>query len=169
MNLLIFFAIPLATILLAIVFQKVVKSPILVAIAFFAVYLITAFILSLLGIVDLGTALVATIIYTIIAYLTALIVMIIFKFLKKINKICRNREESENDTEAESDNIFFCEKRKNDVAVQGVIEVRDNNGNENECNCNNSQDNQYCIRANVSPNIENNGRTGTFRGCYRRR
>ena len=40
MNLLIFFAIPFATILLAIVFQKVLKCPILVSITFFAIYLI---------------------------------------------------------------------------------------------------------------------------------
>ena len=43
MNLFIFFALPLATILLSIVFQKILRSPILVAITFFAIYLIVAF------------------------------------------------------------------------------------------------------------------------------
>ena len=41
--LLIFFALPIATILLAIVLQKILKSPILVAIIFFAIYLIVTF------------------------------------------------------------------------------------------------------------------------------
>lgn len=168
MNLLIFFAIPLVTILLAIVLQRVFKSPVLVAITFFAVYLIIAFAVSLIGIADLGTALVATIIYTIIAYLTALIVMIICKILKKLDRICREREES--DTDAETDTNCCCShERNNDVAVQGVIEVRNNNENENSCGCSNQENDQYCIRANVSPNTSNNGRTGTFRGCYRRR
>ena len=39
MNLLIFFALPLATVLLAIVFEKILKCPILVAITFFSIYL----------------------------------------------------------------------------------------------------------------------------------
>ena len=42
-NLLIFFALPIATILLAIVLQKVLRSPILVGITFFAIYLIVTF------------------------------------------------------------------------------------------------------------------------------
>ena len=43
MNLLVFFALPLATILLSIVLQTVLKCPILVGITFFAIYLIIAF------------------------------------------------------------------------------------------------------------------------------
>ena len=74
MNLFIFFALPVATILLAIVLQKILKCPILVAITFFAIYLIvsfTAFSSSL------AEALIATIIYTIIAFITAYIVRLI--------------------------------------------------------------------------------------------
>ena len=74
MNLFIFFALPLATILLAIVLQKILRSPILVAITFFAIYLIVAF----TAFQDtLAEALIAAIIYSIIAYITAYIVMII--------------------------------------------------------------------------------------------
>lgn len=177
MNLLIFFALPLATILLAIVLQKQLKSPILVAITFFAVYIIAAFVLSLIGIVDLGPALVAAIIYTIIAFITAYIVMIICKLLKKLERICRQREENESDVESENDNnnnSCCCNlTQNNDVAVQGIIEVQNNNNeNDSNCNCgnsNNCENDRYDIRANVSPNINNNGRTGSFRGCYRRR
>lgn len=174
MSLLIFFALPLATILLAIVFQKILKSPILVAITFFAIYLIIAFILSLIGVVELGTALVAAIIYTIIAFITAYIVMLICRIIKKLEKICRHRnDDDENDVGSESDNnCCHNHHRNNDVSVQGVIEVQnnnDNNENDSNQNCNNNSSNEFDIRANVSPNLANNGRTGSFRGCYRRR
>ena len=42
-NLLLFFALPVATIILAIVFQKILRNPILTAATFFAIYLIVAF------------------------------------------------------------------------------------------------------------------------------
>ena len=91
MNLFIFFALPLATILLAIVFQKILRSPILVAITFFAIYLIVAFV----EFSDtLAEAIIAAIIYTIIAYITAYIVMIICRFRRRFCH-CR-REEAEN-------------------------------------------------------------------------
>lgn len=172
MNLLIFFALPLATILSSIVLQKVLKSPILVALTFFAIYLIVAFIISLIGIVDLGTALIAAIIYAIIAFITAYIVMIICKILKRLERLCRHRCE-ESDVESEND-TNCCQCHNNDVAVQGIIEVQNNNSNDtnNDCNCNSNEDvqnNQVAIRAAVSPNTSNGGRTGTFRGCYRRR
>ena len=68
MNLLIYFALPLATILLAIVLQKILRSPILVSITFFAIYLIVAFAAFS---DDLAPALVATIIYSLLAFITA--------------------------------------------------------------------------------------------------
>ena len=92
MNLFIFFALPLATILLAIVFQKILRSPILVAITFFAIYLIVAFVAFL---DTLAEAIIATIIYTIIAYITAYIVMIICKLRRRFCN-CR-REDADNE------------------------------------------------------------------------
>lgn len=180
MSLLIFFALPLATILLAIVFQKILKSPILVAITFFAIYLVIAFILSLIGIVELGPALVAVIIYTIIAFITAYIVMLICKILKKLKRLCRREDEdAESDVGSENENnnnnkcCCHCHhNQNNDVAVQGVIEVQnnnDNNNNNDNDNNNNCSNKQVAINASVSPNFANGGRTGTFRGCYRRR
>ncbi len=74
MNLFIFFALPVATILLAIVLQKILKCPILVAITFFAIYLIVSFAAFSSY---LAEALIATIIYTIIAFVTAYIVRLI--------------------------------------------------------------------------------------------
>ena len=43
MGLLLFFALPVATIILAVVLQKILKCPILVAATFFAIFLIVAF------------------------------------------------------------------------------------------------------------------------------
>ena len=82
----IFFAIPLATIILSIVLQKTLRNPILVALTFFAIFLIVAFILDLLGIVDLGTGLIAAIIYTIIAFITAIFAC----------RFCNNENNGEN-------------------------------------------------------------------------
>ena len=83
MNLFVFFALPLATILLAIVLQKILRSPVLVAITFFAIYLIVAFV----AFPDtLAEAIIAAIVYTIFAYITALIV----KILKKCFCVNRN-------------------------------------------------------------------------------
>lgn len=96
MNLFIFFALPLATILLAIVLQKILRSPILVAITFFAIYLIVAF----AAFSDtLAEALVAAIIYSIIAYITAYIVMIICRFK---HRFC-NCSRGENNNTSSSD------------------------------------------------------------------
>ena len=173
MVLFIFFALPLATILLSIVLQRILKFPILVAITFFAIFLTTAFIVSILEVTDLGTALVAAIIYTIIAFITAVLVKLICKILKKIERICRNENDSnESDVEAENEdnnnNCCHCNCRQNDdIAVQGVIEVQNNNNNGG--NNNNCLNNQVDVRASVLPNASNQGRTGTFRGCYRRR
>ena len=71
MTVLFFIILPLATILISIVLQKLLKSPILVAILVFAVYLILAFT------VFTTDFLVNAIIYTILAYVTAVIVRII--------------------------------------------------------------------------------------------
>jgi len=81
-TLLIFFALPLATIILAIVLQKLIKCPILVAAIFFAIYLIVAF-----AVFD-ATFLIAAIVYTFLAYVTASIVKIICCFIRNCNWNC---------------------------------------------------------------------------------
>ena len=79
--LLVFFALPLATIILAAIFETFINCPIKVAGIAFAIYLIVAFALG--GTIEL---VVAAIIYTIIALITALIVNFI-----------TNREEDDDD------------------------------------------------------------------------
>jgi len=85
-NLLLFFALPVATILLSIVLQKVLNSPILVAITAFAIYLIVAF--SAFN----ETFLIFAIIYTIIAYITAAITRFIIRIIE-----CQNNHNNETD------------------------------------------------------------------------
>ena len=153
MNLLIFFALPIATILLAIVLERVLRSPILVAITFFSIYLIVLFTLFATGVVtDLATLLIALIVYTFLAYITAVILRFIRcicqRYLRPCCSICPNSEE----------------------AVGGAID----NGNENDCNRRRSSNNLQtanegiALSGNIIPNQTNNGSTGMVRGCYRR-
>lgn len=70
--LLIFFAIPIAVIILSAIFETFIKSPLKVAGIFFSIFLVVAFALG-------GTAelLVAAIIYTILSFITAYLVFLI--------------------------------------------------------------------------------------------
>lgn len=69
--LLIFFALPIATIIISIALQKIFKCPILVASIIFAIFLVVTFATGNLEF------LIATILYTIISYITAIIVCIL--------------------------------------------------------------------------------------------
>ena len=144
-NLLIFFAIPLATIIIAVVLEWIWKNYILVTLFAFAVFLIVAFA------VGDATLLVLVIIYTILAFLASFLSMI----FRKINKRLRCLEEAANE---ENDTHCKCQNN-NDVS---------NVNKTNNCNHSNNTQN-ISIDAQVRPNSSNNGRTGTFRGQYRRR
>lgn len=147
MNLFIFFALPLAIILLSIVFQKILRCPILVAITVFAVGLIVSFV-AFLG--TLAEALIATIIYSIIAFVTASIVKIVCECIQRFrrcnsNCICNNDENNN----CECNNNNCC---NNSHSINNAIPAS----------------NDIAIRANFAPCNNNNGRTGSIRGCYRR-
>ena len=92
--LLIFFALPVATILLAIVLEKILRCPILTAITFFAIYLIVAF-----AIFD-ASFLVFVIIYTILAFITAVLTNIVCRILRELDRReeshCCSRERNQN-------------------------------------------------------------------------
>lgn len=158
MNLLIFFALPLATVLLAIVFQKVLKSPILVTITFFAIYLIILFALYAASvIINLAEGLIAVIIYTIIAFITAWLVRLI-KLIKERLFNCdnnegrsggRNRERERNcgcnlNNETENNDLLRISCRCNNGNSQNLLTINsdclgtadDNDGN--SCGCGNN-------------------------------
>ncbi|MGN1269692.1 MAG: YbeF family protein [Clostridia bacterium] len=83
--LLIFFALPVATIILAIVLQKILDNPLLVAATFFAIYLIVTF-----AVFD-ASFLVFAIIYTILAYITAVLTRLICRLIKMLHHNCTCR------------------------------------------------------------------------------
>ncbi len=78
-TLLLFFALPVATVILAIVLQKILNNPLLVAATFFAIYLVVAF-----AAFD-ASFLVYAIIYTILAYITAILVNAICRLLRALS------------------------------------------------------------------------------------
>lgn len=100
-NLLLFFAIPLAIIIIASILETIINNPIAVAAFFFAIFLVVTFVVG-----DL-TLLIFTIAYTILAYLSALITRIIIRCRCMCHNHCCNNnedEEDENDICPEEDN-----------------------------------------------------------------
>lgn len=123
--LLLAFAIPVATILLSIVLQKILKCPLLVAATFFAVLLIVTFTVS-----DLSF-LVFAIIYTILAYVTSVLTRFICNLISTTNVLNTN----EGGCSASNDS--------NTGNRQIIVLTNDNNANNNIrrngrncCNCN---------------------------------
>lgn len=220
-TLLIYFALPVATIILAVVLQKLIKCYKLVTAIFFAIYLIVTF-----AAFD-SSFLIFAIAYTILAFIASYLTYIICRIIRRFNinndcdcnsSGCRNgrsRNNSncgcnrnncrcdDNDNNcgcSNNDNndlltISYsgCNGRNNDLLTissncsgnngnNGINSLNDgndfsansinnlevlNNNNTNNCNCNNSQ--RVQLTANVVPNMCNNGRTGSFNGCYRRK
>ena len=102
-TLLIFFALPIAVIIISIALQKILKCPFLVAAIIFAIFLIVTFVINNL------TFLVATIAYTILAFITAVLTNLVCRILRELD----NREErsscncnTSNDSIAVSANVF---------------------------------------------------------------
>ena len=143
--LLIFFALPIAVIIISIALQKILKNPLLVAGVIFAIFLIVTFV------IDNLMFLVATIVYTIISFITAFLVCLACRLLRQI----RADDNSRGNT---------CNCGNNDLLTISSNCQSNNNGNGNN-NCNNG----VTARINVIPNNLNNGNSGTISGCYRRR
>ncbi|NLC88047.1 MAG: DUF2651 family protein [Clostridiaceae bacterium] len=109
-TLLLFFALPIATIILAIVIEKIIRNPFLTAATFFAIYLIVAF-----AAFD-ANFLVYVIAYTILAFITAIITEFI---LQNCRDICTNK-------------TMNC---TNDNTSRSESEIMVNNGFQNRRNC----------------------------------
>ncbi len=100
-TLLIFFAFPVAVIILAAVLQTVLRSPVSVAAVFFAVFLVITF-----AFFD-ANFLIATIVYTILAFLSAALVKLIERLIRKQCNNLATEADEENDIE-ENDNNDIC-------------------------------------------------------------
>lgn len=193
--LLIFFALPVATIIISIALQKIFKCPPLVAAIIFAIFLIVTFIIG-----DLNF-LIATIVYTIISFITASIVCLICRLIRRLRDSnddddcncscsnCRRQRErkssrcannnssnelltiNSNFGSLENGNLLTissngCNGINNDLLT---ISSNNSNGNNSGCGCNNTNNtNEITARINVIPNLNTNGRAGQFSGCYRR-
>lgn len=153
--LLLFFALPVATIILSIVLEKILRCPVLTAATFFAIYLIVAF-----AVFD-ASFLVFVIAYTILAFIAAIIVEIIFRRCKGENgcfkwNICSYRERNNNTITLSNQDI------------RRIAEQLSNIQRNNTCNQNNNN-NCNCINDVATVNVTNNttgGRTSWC--CYRR-
>ena len=127
-TLLLLFALPISTIILSIVLQKILKCPILVAATFFAIYLIVAF-----AFFD-SSFLIFVIIYTILAYVTAVLTRLICNILERLR--CLTREQ--NNCGCINGNTIF----NNDTSGVNSVSIQRNNGNNSSGNNCNTCDNQ---------------------------
>ena len=173
MNLFIFVLIPIATILLSIVLERVLQRPVLVAITIFAIYLIVFFILFLTGVItDLALGIIAVIIYAIISYITAIISRFIRCICKRfLRPCCSNCPETnsedilcEDDCNCNQDgNLLTISARCNNGNTQDLLSVNSNcMGNEDESN------NEMIASDNIINNQINRERYSQSRRCYRR-
>jgi hypothetical protein len=166
-TLLIFFALPIATIVISIALQKILKCPSLVSAIVFAIFLIVTFVINNLEF------LIATIVYTIISFITASLFCFIQRLFNKgnLDTLSRfNNQCSCNNLNNDND-ILTINSQYQDNGNGGVITLNTFNDNQsNNCNCcnNNSTNNGVTARINVIPNSNTNGRTGSLCGNYRR-
>lgn len=126
--LLIFFAIPVAVIIISAILQKILKCPVEVAALIFAIFLIITF-----AVFD-ATFLIATLAYTILAFITAIIVKFICASHNNDNicdllnnilsRINNGNTVNENETSNCLNNILNSNNSSNN-----------NNSNNNSCGC----------------------------------
>lgn len=130
--LLIFFAIPIAVIIVSAILQKVLKSPIAVAALIFAIFLVVTF-----AIGDI-TWLIATLAYTVLSLITTIIVKIICEF-RCCNLMARNFVNSVNNgTNNTNFANIFTESNKNGINTNAINSnaIRTNVINTEEINTN---------------------------------
>ena len=166
MNLLIFFAIVLSTIILAIVLQRIINCPILVGFAFFAIYLIVAAVLANL------TFVIIAIILGIVAFLSAFIDCILRRSGFFRNNNCLNCNNNDNSGGNNNTNSYNCGCSCNN---DDSLTIVNNNGevvariDGNSITCN--SDNLGCLNnfqtnavlSNNNTNVANCGCNNRFR------
>ena len=134
MDILFFIVLPLATVLISIVLQKLLRSSILVAILVFAVYLILAFTVFTMDF------LINVVIYTILAFVTAVAVRIICCLIGRINcndnngicSTCNNQNTIQEDMLRLQDRISELENNIDNL-TNVLSRILNNNNN---CGCN---------------------------------
>ena len=129
-TLLLFFALPIATIILSIVLLKILKCPALVAATFFAIYLILTY--AVFG----CDFLIFAIVYTILSYITVIIAKTIYKIITRINN-CNYCNTSNNQVQRVNANsqaeFTVTTNQTNPVLLLG--NRTNNNSRQNCCYC----------------------------------
>lgn len=178
-TLLIFFALPIAIIIISIVLQKILKCPFLVAGVIFAILLIVAF-----AVFD-ATFLIFVIAYTILSFIVAYLTMLICEFAHNNRCCCNNKCNCNNNCSCQDRNTELLTISSNcqDTENGNLLTISSNcsNGNTNDLltintnGCNNGLNNNSCnnsngivANANIIPNTFNNSNTGIGCGCCRR-
>lgn len=126
-TLLIFFAFPVAVIILSAIFEKLLKSPITVSAFVFAVFLVVTFA------AFNETFLIATFAYTIIAFITAFIVHNLKSSEERENNICNLLEEVIKNNSENNNNENLVD------TVEDLLSNTTNNSgttSSNKCCCN---------------------------------
>ena len=149
MNILFFVIFPIAVTLISIVLQKLLKSPILVAILIFAIFLILVYT------VFTPEFLLNAIIYAIIAFITVAIFKLICYLRRRINcNIFNVCDDSDNcSCNNDDDNDFGTSIANLEESIESINDNMNrltrllssviNNGN-NNCGCNNNLNNNCC-------------------------
>ncbi len=145
-TLLIYFALPVATIILAFVLEKILRCPFLTAATFFAIYLIVAF-----AVFD-ATFLVWVIVYTILAFIAAALAEI---FYRRGGCGCScHRTENQN-----------TDRPNLTARITGLSNIPDRNECNCNCNCNNNTVQPNVASVNVRNNTNGNQSSWC---CYRK-
>ena len=172
-NLLIFFALPIATIIISIALQKIFKCPPLVAAIIFAIFLIVTFVVGNINF------LIATIAYTILSFITAALVCLICRLIEQLSNnsgrqgnrqqctCCNNTSNLINNTNDLLTISSTCNNTDDGTLLTISSRTNDNNTSGGNCNNNNNVNGRVRANINVIPNAENNGRTGCVCGRYR--
>jgi len=153
---LIFVVLPLATIIFSIALQRLLKCPILVAAIVFAVFLILAYTVFGTGFI------IAAIVYAILAFITAFLTCLICRIIRRLREL--------EDRDSDCDNDCRCGNGENTelLTISTGGSCGNNNNNNSNYGCNNDSSNERIVlNAEVVPS--NNGNSGAFRGCFRRR
>lgn len=161
---LIFVVLPLATIIFSIALQRLLKCPILVAAVVFAIFLILTYTV-------FGTDfIIFAIVFGILAFITAFLVSLFCRLIRRLGGL--EGRESDCDCDCDDDDECRCGRaRSGNGKTSDLLTIStggtSGNSNNNSCNCNNSTNERIVLNAEVVPS--NNGNSGAFRGCYRRR
>lgn len=137
MGLLLFFAIPVATIILSIVWQRIIKSPLLVAATAFAIFLLIVYSTD-------PSLLIFAIIYTILSFISASIARFVSEHLGR-NGIIRNIQAENIEANSIDANILNSTTSNANTLNANTLNANNfniDNDNNSNCGCNN----RFCNR-----------------------